>query len=383
MTGLYLHIPFCVRKCIYCDFYSLETMTTPMEERLSTPSPDRPDFMAALFAELDQVPNGFQPDTLFIGGGTPTELSEADLTALIEGLHQRVDLSRVTEWTCESNPGTLTPAKAALLRDAGVNRVSMGVQSFDQDNLAFLSRIHAPEHVAEGVALLRETGFTNLNLDLIYGIPGSNREKTARDIEQLIALQPDHISCYCLTFEEGTVLMKMKQKGLVREVDSDEERAQYALIRQTARAAGFEQYELSNFARPGRACRHNTLYWGNAEYIGCGPSAHSHWQGRRYSNVRSLRRYIKLLQNNQSPVDFEEVLEPEAKARETLVMWLRRLEGVPATAFQQATGFDLYTLGGDALTHLLEIGMLATEDDRLKLTEQGLFVSDRVFSELV
>jgi len=383
VTGLYLHIPFCVRKCVYCDFYSLETLNGPLEERRTTPSPDRPEFLAALFKEIEGLPEGFAPDTIFIGGGTPTELSDGDLERLLAGLHDRVDLSQVSEWTCESNPGTLTASKARLLKQAGVNRVSMGVQSFDPDNLKFLTRIHEPEHVSEGVALLRETGFTNLNLDLIYGIPGSNLEKTQRDIEQLLALEPNHVSCYCLTFEEGTPLMAMKRKGAVQEVDGDEERDQYALIRATVKQAGYQQYELSNFTRPGYASQHNQLYWGNAEYFGCGPSAHSHWDGRRYSNVRSLRRYVKALETGASPVDFEERLEPEAKARETLVMWLRRMEGVPADLFQVMTGFDYRELGGDTLAHLCEIGMLEEVDNRLRLTEAGLFVSDRIFSELV
>lgn len=383
MTGLYLHIPFCVRKCIYCDFYSLETLKGPIPERLRAPLPDHTEFLDALEVELKALPAGFQPGTIFIGGGTPTELSDANFRRLLEMIHRYADLSALREWTCESNPGTLTATKAQALKDAGVNRISMGVQSFDQANLEFLGRIHGPDDVREGYKLLRETGFNDINLDLIYGIPTSTLEKTQADIEQLIALKPEHASCYCLTFEEGTPLMDMKRKGYVTEVDGELEREQYQTIRGTLKRAGYEQYEISNFAQPGRACRHNLLYWSQGEYIGCGPSAHSHWLGRRYANVRSLRRYCRALLNGASPVDFEEQLPAEAKARETLVMGLRKMDGVSREDFRTATGYDYRELSGSTIEHLCAIGVLEERGDTLRLSEEGLFVSNSVFAELV
>lgn len=382
-TGLYLHIPFCVRKCIYCDFYSLETVKGPIPDRLRRPVPEQAEFLNALEVELKQLPANFQPVTVFVGGGTPTELADADLRRLFALLHQHLDLSQVAEWTCESNPGTLTRDKAFILREAGVNRISMGVQSFDPANLEFLGRIHGPDDVPTSYALLRDAGFDNINLDLIYGIPGSSLAKTEADAQQLIALAPEHASCYALTFEEGTPLMDMKGKGYVREVDDDAELEQYRVIRATLAKAGYAQYELSNFARDGQTCRHNLLYWGNGAYIGCGPSAHSHWNGKRFSNVRHLRRYNQLLLAGASACDFEEQLEPEAKARETLVMWLRRLEGVPRKTFLAATGHDYWTLCGPQIQSLIDDGMLVFEKGSLRLTDAGLFVSDGIFADLV
>ncbi len=383
MTGFYIHVPFCVRKCVYCDFYSLETLNGPIPDRLKAQPPTQTEFLDALEREIAGLPTDFRPDTLFIGGGTPTELADADLQRLLDLVAPLMARGACVEWTCESNPGTLTAAKARMIKDAGAQRMSMGVQSFDAKNLEFLGRIHDANDVHVGFALLRDAGFTNINLDLIYGIPTSDPDKTRHDIEQVIALNPEHVSCYCLTFEEGTPLMDMKQRGYVREVDGELEREQYQLIRKALRATGYEQYEISNFARPGYACRHNQLYWGNGEYIGCGPSAHSHWRGRRYANVRSLRRYCRALLNGESPVAFEETLDPEAKARETLVMGLRRLEGVSREAFRAATGFDYRTLHGDEITQLCAIGMLEERDDVLRLSEDGLYVSNAVFAELV
>ncbi len=383
MAGLYVHIPFCVRKCIYCDFYSLETLNGSIPNRLKAPLPDHTEFLDALEHELRALPEGFRPTTIFIGGGTPTELSDANLRRLLDMIRTCVDVADVVEWTCESNPGTLTAQKGRMLKASGVNRMSLGVQSFDSANLEFLGRIHGPDDVRESFGLLRDTGFADINLDLIYGIPGSTLEKTRTDVEQILALQPEHASCYCLTFEEGTPLMDMKRKGYVAEVDAEEEREHYQLVRSLLRQAGYEQYEISNFARPGRICRHNLLYWGDGEYIGCGPSAHSHWRGRRSANVRSLRRYCRSLLSGDSPVDFEETLPAEAKARETLVMWLRRLDGVPRAAFQATTGYDYRELIGERIMELCALGVLEERDDVLRLSEDGLFVSNSVFAELV
>jgi oxygen-independent coproporphyrinogen-3 oxidase len=376
MVGLYLHVPFCVRKCGYCDFYSL-----PQPEGRA--APDAARYLAALEREMDALPAGFAPETIFFGGGTPTELAAEDLARLLASVARRVDLAGVLEWTCESNPGTLTSEKARLLRDAGVNRVSLGVQSFDERNLAFLGRIHSADEAAAGVRTLREAGFANVNLDLIFGIPGSPREALARDIARLADLGPEHASCYCLIFEEGTPLFGKRALGLVREVDEEEELAQYELAREAFARAGFRQYEISNWARPGRECRHNLLYWGGGEYVGLGPSAHSHWGGARWGNVRSLALYCDALLEGRSPREFEERLEPEAKAREALVMGLRRTAGVERARFREESGFEIEALSGPAIARLAALGLLEASAERVRLTERGLFVSDAVFAELV
>lgn len=383
MSGLYVHIPFCVRKCIYCDFYSLPTAQGPLAKRLVQGETDQPDFLAALAVELRQLPRPFRPATVFMGGGTPTELSAGDLARLLELLHRHVDLSGVVEWTCESNPGTLTREKARLLLDAGVNRMSLGVQSFDPKTLEFLGRIHSADEAAEGYQLLRELGVPGINLDLIYGVPGSGLDVVQRDVERLIELGPDHTACYCLIFEDGTPLADLRARGFVKEVDDDTERTQYEWVRNRLRAAGYRHYEISNFARPGQECRHNLLYWGAGEYLGVGPSAHSHWRGERYGNVRDLAAYCRKLLGGQSARSFSERLDPEAKARETLVMALRRLDGITWEQFHSDTGFDLRALCGETLDWLSRQGLLEVSPTGVRLTDEGLFVSDGIFAELV
>lgn len=382
-TGLYLHIPFCVRKCVYCDFYSVETGTGPIGQRLRNPLPGHEEFLDALETELRGLPPSFRPTTLFIGGGTPTELSDSDLARLFSMLHQYVDLSAVREWTCEVNPGTLTIEKGHCLKHSGVNRVSLGAQSFDPENLAFLGRIHAGNDIPLAYELSRRAGFDHINVDLIYGIPGSNLEKTANDIQTVVRLDPEHVSCYALTFEEGTPLMEMKRSGHVSEADDEAVMDHYRLICRILSDAGYVRYEISNFSRPGRQCRHNLLYWSGGEYIGCGPSAHSHWKGRRYANVRQLSAYLSRIEERGQAQDFAEELPPEAKARETLVMWLRRTDGVPADEFRATTGFDYRDIAGESIDELIAEGLLALDHARLRLTESGIWVSNRIFAELI
>ncbi len=381
--GLYVHVPFCVRKCLYCDFYSLPTGKGPLARRINTEAHDAGLFLKALAAELESLPADFTPETIFIGGGTPTELSTPDFKRILDLIRDAVDPARIVEWSCESNPGTLTREKADLMRAAGVNRVSLGVQSFDPKALDFLGRIHSGDEAAAGYRLLRAAGFDNINLDLIYGVPGVARATLAGDLDTLVGLGPDHAACYCLIFEDGTPLAELRQQGFVKEVDDDEELEQYNLVRAKLGAAGYHHYEISNFAKPGRECRHNLLYWGPGRYIGCGPSAHSHWDGARFGNVRNLDQYCERWIDGKQARAFEERLEPEKKARETLIMALRRLEGLSGKDFKSATAFDLTELCGKEIEWLNQEGLLEREGDTIRLTERGLFLSDAVFAELV
>jgi oxygen-independent coproporphyrinogen-3 oxidase len=383
MPGLYVHVPFCVRKCLYCDFYSLPTGRGALARRIDTEAHDASVFLDALAVELARLPPAFAPETIFIGGGTPTELSDRDFARLLAMVKDASARGSVTEWTCESNPGTLSRSKVRMMRDAGVNRVSLGVQSFDPSALEFLGRIHSGEEAIDGYRLLRDEGFDNINLDLIYGVPGVPRDALARDLDTLAELAPEHTACYCLIFEDGTPLNELRQKGFVKEVEDDEELEQYNLVRSRLNAAGYRQYEISNFSRPGRECRHNLLYWGPGEYIGCGPSAHSHWAGARYGNVRNLDDYCLNMLSGAPARAFEERLDPEKKARETLVMGLRRLEGVDRNAFKTATGFDFAELCRQEIDWMRDEGLLEHDGPRLRLTEKGLFVSDAIFAELV
>lgn len=377
MAGLYIHIPFCARKCAYCDFYSLPLADFP------SVGPAVSRFFQALETELAALPGGFAPDTVYIGGGTPTALDAAQLGALLELVRRRVPWCAVREWTVEANPGTLDAAKAAALRAAGVNRVSLGVQSLDDAALRRLGRLHTAAEARAGFDLLRAAGFDNLSVDLMYALPGETTDRVLADVRGLLAWQPEHLSCYALAIEPGTPLAEQQARGAVSEVPDEEQAEQYHALRSAMLAAGWHHYEISNFARPGRECRHNLNYWRGGEYAGCGPAAHGHFAGRRHSNVEDLEAYVRRMAEVGTARDFEEELAPEAKARETLIVWLRLLDGVELAAFRQQTGFDAVALGGAALERFVAQGLLVLTEDRLRLAVRALFVSDRVFAELV
>ena len=370
-AGFYLHVPFCARKCAYCAFYSC---------------PPKPQFLAAwmdgIERELQTLPQGFAPESLFFGGGTPTVLEAARLAQVLELVHSRLDPKRkcykartdpYLEWTCEVNPGTLTEEKARVLREAGVNRLSMGAQSFDDATLRRLGRIHTAEQIREAVSMARETGFENIGLDVIYGVPGVSRDSFCADVEEAMALNPEHLSFYCLEIEEGTPFASAAQAGKM-EVSEEEQRVQFDWARKRLSAGGWTHYEISNFAKPGRECRQNLLYWSGGDYMGIGPAAHSHWNGVRWGNTASLPTWTR---------EFEERLDAEAKARETLVMGLRRMAGWGRAEFRAATGWDYDELRGSEIARLVAEGLLVVEPDRLRLAEEAIFVSDAVFADLV
>lgn len=360
--GLYLHVPFCVRKCPYCAFFSQPA------------SPGRvAAWQSGIQREMQNLPAGFAPESIFWGGGTPTALEPNELAKLLDLFRDWVDLSRVVEWTCEVNPGTLTPAKVALLRQGGINRLSIGAQSFDDSSLKCLGRIHTAADTRECMALARGAGFENLGLDLIYGASGVPAESVLSDVEAAMALAPDHISCYCLEIQAGTPFARDAQEGR-RAGSDDAQREQFDVLRRRLVAGGWRHYEISNFAKPGRECRQNLLYWSGGEYLGLGPAAHSHWAGVRWGNTPELPIWKR---------EFEEKLAPEAKARETLVMGLRRTAGWGRDKFRSATGFDYDALRGAEIARLAAQGLLVVDPGRIRLADDALFISDSVFSALV
>ena len=379
MAGLYFHIPFCMQKCTYCDFYSLPLIgngVTGAEGMVAR-------FFHALERELAALPPDFAPHTIFIGGGTPTALTRSQLVQFLDLLRRHVSLGAVTEWTVEANPGTLDADKVAVLHAGGVNRISLGVQSLQDDVLRRLGRIHTAAVAQQSFALLRAAGFDNLGVDLMYALPGMPMAAVLQDLRGLLTWRPEHISCYALAIEPGTPLAGQQTRGEITEVPDEEQARQYHAIRRELVAAGFCHYEISNFAEPGRECRHNLNYWRGGDYIGCGPAAHSHLAGRRYANVENLEEYCRRLEAGRSPCDFEEQLPPEAKARERLVIGLRLLEGVDLVEFERQTGFAVPLLAGPALERLIKLHMLELKTGRLRLTERGLFISNRILAELV
>jgi oxygen-independent coproporphyrinogen-3 oxidase len=373
MTGLYIHVPLCLARCRYCDFYKL----TPAEW-------DGIDgYIRCLEMEMMRLPAGLAPDTVFIGGGTPTALAPDQLEALLEALARQIDLSGAGEFSCEANPGTLTPEKLRILRDGGVNRMSIGIQTFDNRALRLLGRIHDARQGHEAFRLLREAGFENINIDLIQSIPGMTREAVLEDARQAVALQPEHLSYYNLIYEPNTPLTHDRDAGLVIPPGDEQEADTYYAVKALLESAGYPQYEISNFCRPGMECRHNLIYWRGGDYFGCGPSAHSHWKGARFGNVPDVQDYCRRLQAGRRPFDEMERLDPDAKAREILVMWLRLTDGVDLCAFERLTGRSVDALCGTEVARLVEEGLLLRTGSRLALTEQALFVCNAVMSELV
>jgi oxygen-independent coproporphyrinogen III oxidase len=381
-TGLYVHVPFCIHRCIYCAFYLEELGTGPIAERLERTF-DRPGFIDALGLEIQQLPSVFSPETVYFGGGTPTELSLVDLRAMFSLVRQWINCSAIREYTVEANPGTLTREKAELLMEFGINRVSLGLQAMDNQTLEFLSRIHRVEEGLETYRMLREVGFTNINLDLIICVPGRSDEQLMRELDELIALEPDHVSCYGLEFDEGAPLTELLEQGRFEALDEDAAARQYELTVDRLEAAGIHQYEISNFARPGSESRHNLNYWSAGEYIGCGPSASSHVKGRRYKNLPNLKGWQACLASGESPVVDNEHLSPEAKARESLMLALRQRAGITSDALKQRTGFDLLGLLGGAIPDWIENGYMEWVGEHLRLTRAGMLASDAIFVDVI
>lgn len=374
--GLYIHVPFCVRRCGYCDFYSLARPDA---------DPDAVRYLDALEAEARRMPEDFRASTIFIGGGTPTHLTASNFDRLLRIARRASgDPDLIEEWTVEANPGTLTAEKLDLARKNGVNRLSIGAQSFDPARLRMLDRIHTPQDVSAAVHAARAAGFSEISLDLIYGLPGQSCDDALADVRSALALEPDHLSLYALTVEEGTPLQRQIAAGEVPRLPEDDAvRDQYDAIRACLQAAGWEHYEISNFCRPGHPCRHNVLYWTGGEYAGLGPSAHSHLNGSRWSNASHFDQWATAQTQGAAARAFEERLPPDRRARETLVCALRLTAGVDREGFRNRTGFDYEELCGRELDRLERQGLIVRNPAGIRLAESALFISDTVFAELV
>lgn len=383
--SLYLHIPFCVRRCLYCDFYVLPLGTGPVSQRIREfRSLKHKAFLKAMAEELKALPRGYRPRTLYVGGGTPTELPPQDLRQLFQSLHHHVDMSRVSEFTCEVNPGTLDRETALILIDSGVDRVSLGIQSFDNPTLESLGRIHNADEAKEAFHLLREAGITNLSIDLLFALPHAGKDVIDTNLEAIAELRPDHVSWYSLEFEPGTAFTDMKEKGFLDEPDQHQTGQEYRRIRRGLRKLDYKQYELFSFTRPGRECIHNINYWRGGPYFGCGPSAHSHQFGIRWSNPPDLTTWTQAWLHGHPPDRVQETLDPEPKARERLMTELRLTAGVSRIDFQRDTGYEPESLiPPDTFNEWVEDGRLHQSEDRLRLSPSAYLISDSLFRDIV
>lgn len=393
--GLYLHIPFCEKKCPYCDFNTYAGLDAQHQETVD-----------ALCRELEQWSEPLQQrplHSIFIGGGTPTVLTANQLEQLLTTVQRSFRLDTACEITSEANPGAVDRDKFAALRSLGVNRLSLGVQSFQPDELRFLGRIHDVDDVFRAVDGARAVGFDNINLDFMFGLPHQSVASWQATLEQALALAPDHLSLYSLIVEPNTPLHHWVATGQVDTPDDDLAADHYELAMSALSAAGYWQYEVSNWARrqsvepdslmPALASRHNLLYWRNAEYLGIGPGAHSHirqrradgeWIGRRWANRKSVPGYVKRMRQGHSVEDFHEEVSGALAMGETMMLGLRLLdEGVAFNRFGALHGSDLRTVFAAEIAGLQEKGLLRQDEERVRLTQFGLMLGNQVFSRFV
>jgi putative oxygen-independent coproporphyrinogen III oxidase len=368
---LYIHIPFCARICPYCAFYKDLIDRSQMAR-----------FCEAILREIEEQhrvmeisnpPRRLVPTTIYFGGGTPTALTISQLEFLLRGIQERVDLSHVREWTMEANPGSISPRKAALLARLGVTRISLGVQSWDHRLLKILGRDHSPRQAAESFRILRKAGFSNINIDLMFALPGQTPDQWRTTLETTIALGPEHISTYCLTYEEDTEFFVRHARGEFR-ADTDAEARFFELAMSMLDASGYEHYETSNYARQGFASFHNRAYWGGEDYLGIGPSAFSTVGLRRWQNVPNYRQYADRLLRSQSAIASEEDLTMEIKRSEKIALGLRTRNGVPASLLES---FARET------QEFVRLGLLQRSNGNFVLTRAGKLVADSVAAAFV
>ncbi len=373
--ALYIHIPFCVQKCLYCDFLSMPASQTVQEE-----------YIAALTRELHywqkRLEGQYALGSIFIGGGTPTVLVPELLRQIGEVLH---DFSWVStmEFTIEVNPGTLTLEHIPALQYLGVNRVSLGLQSAQELELQQLGRIHTFQDFVESYQLLLEHGFTNINVDLMADIPGQTLKSYEDTLDQILQLHPNHISSYSLLIEEGTPFYEMNKQGKLQIPSEETDRQMYFLTKERLAAEGYQRYEISNYARPGWECRHNLTYWQMEEYLGVGLGAASYWNGKRFSNERNMQAYLS--QKADSHIVESQVLSRQEEMEEYVFLGLRMTQGISPEAYQKRFGVDFYQLYQKILPDLQQNGLLAeTENhDRIYLTDRGIDVSNAVLAEFL
>ncbi len=344
-----------------------------------------PFLVDALVAELRSRLNrqDWRVETIFVGGGTPTFLPETLLHRLFAELGKVYSDRGTVEFTVEANPGTLTVDKANILRKYGVNRLSLGAQSFNENELRVLDRIHGPDQIQAGVEIVRQAGFEHLNLDLIFGIPGQSLESWLLSLDRAVALQPDHLSCYGLTYEPDTPLTRLRDQGGIIPVDQQLEADMYLACIDRLQSQGFEQYEISNFARPGGRCRHNLRYWNHQPGIGIGPSAASYLKGCRWQNIPDTRAYIKTVLSDGEPASDFERLSTRQHAGEVAMLRLRLAEGIEPDDFRKQTGFDLYEMFGDLIKKHTDDGLLEILAGNVRLTSKGMLLGDEVIAEFL
>lgn len=372
--GIYIHIPFCVHKCIYCDF-------------LSAPADDavKYAYTKALVNEIRNTADKQTKDritSIFFGGGTPSVLPDGCIADILAAVRDCFDIAENAEITMECNPGTVSESRLSEYRQAGVTRLSFGLQSADNNELKMLGRIHTFEQFMESFRLARNAGFNNINVDLMSAIPGQTEATLKDTFDRVISLQPEHISVYSLILEDGTYLADNIDK-FPPVPDEEEDRRMYHMTKQRLNSAGYERYEISNYSRKGFECRHNLLYWNRGEYYGFGCSAAGFIGNERYSDIRDVKKYIELNGNTEEIHENIEILTKEDAMEEFMFLGLRKMSGVNVMDFQRRFGVPIENVYDKEIEHNIDKGLLIRQGDMLKLTEYGIDICNTVMSDFI
>ncbi|MDK2901199.1 Oxygen-independent coproporphyrinogen-III oxidase-like protein YqeR [Koleobacter methoxysyntrophicus] len=374
--GLYIHIPFCKRKCYYCDFNSYSDMEYLI-----------PDYIKALKKEMEYYKGLLEARrviSIYIGGGTPTILTCAQLSEVVtSAVSMLSNWSKELEITVEANPDTLSDKKLGVLKEIGVNRLSLGLQAYQLQLLERLGRFVSPKEFEWGFFSAREKGFSNINVDLIFGLPGQTLAHWEETLMKVIELKPEHISAYSLKIEKGTRLYDEYKKGNLDLPDDESEREMYYIAKGLLTAGNYDHYEISNFAIRGYKCNHNLLYWKNREYIGLGAGAHSHFKNERYYNEENPRKYIQLINKGEIPVKGKETVTSSIEVAETLLMNLRLISGVNKLEFYRRFGYGINDIYGQRIESLKSKGLIEETEDHIMLTSLGLDLANEVFIEFL
>ncbi len=373
MASLYLHIPFCERKCIYCDFYSIENLK-PMQT-----------FVEALQKEISMYKSYSHRETIetiFFGGGTPSLLSDDSLKSIFETIHQNFNINKNVEITLEANPGTVDEKKLHSFREIGINRLSFGVQSFHQNELEFLGRIHNAEQAINSVKSAQDVGFENINIDLIYSLPQQSMKNWEATLEKAVALGTQHISAYSLIVEPNTPLNRMVESKQITPMPTEQDAEMYEFTMKFLQERGFVHYEVSNYARAGFESKHNSNYWNHTNYLGFGPSAHSFWSDRRWWNVKNLQLYIERIANETLPIESEESLTKTQLLDEAIMLGLRS-NSLDFVQLEKRFGINLCQVHNSTIEQLLASNLAELNENKLRLTDNGFLLCDSIAESLL
>ena len=373
MAGIYIHIPFCKRRCIYCDFFS------------TTASEKKNEYIKALCKEIAGRKNyleGEVIDTVYFGGGTPSQLEKDDFTNIFRTIYDNYSVNPKAEITIEANPDDLTDEYVEMLSTLPFNRLSMGIQTFNDDILSLLKRRHNAQQAINAFRRCRNAGFRNISIDLMYGLPGESMDTWNRDLDTAISLAPEHISAYHLIYEEGTVLYGLREENKVSEADEDLSNSLFETLISRLKESGYVHYEISNFCRPGMHSRHNSSYWTAIKYLGCGPSAHSYDGHSRQWNISSLDKYIEGI-NSGTDISETEELDIYTRYNDFVITTIRTVWGMPLEKLKAEYGNELYEYCLKMARQHINQGTLEIKDNTLKLTPNGIFISDGIMSDML